>query len=181
MLRDSESVSLVPRNLHQVESDRPESHFRNMCANQPCVPIRLPIPVVVWPLSRIWVLATPWTVAHWAPLSMGFSRPEYWSGLPFPSLGDLPYPGIEPGSSALQGDSLPSEPWGKLFAKGFGWVKPVKARFHPGRGHWPRCRCQGDQRCPLAQDFPGFSAESPHVGLPSLPSTSGLLVTVKVT
>ena len=42
--------------------------------------------------------ATPWTVAHQAPLSMGFSRQEYWSGLPFPSLGDLPDPGIEPAS-----------------------------------------------------------------------------------
>ena len=51
-----------------------------------------------------------WTVAHQAPLSMGFSRQEYWSGLPFPSPGDLPDTGIEPGSPALQGDSLPSEP-----------------------------------------------------------------------
>ena len=56
---------------------------------------------------------TPWTVAHQAPLSVGFSRQEYWSGLPFPSLGDLPDPGIEPGSPALQADSLPSEPPGK--------------------------------------------------------------------
>ena len=46
-------------------------------------------------------LATPWTVARQAPLSMGFSRQEYWSGLPFPSPGDLPDPGIEPGSPAL--------------------------------------------------------------------------------
>ena len=51
-------------------------------------------------------LATPWTVAHQAPLSMGFSRQEYWSGLPFPSPGDLPNPGIEPGSPALQADAL---------------------------------------------------------------------------
>ena len=52
---------------------------------------------------------TPWTVACQAPLSMGFSRQEYWSGLPFPSLGDLPNPGIKPGSLALQADSLPTE------------------------------------------------------------------------
>ena len=45
--------------------------------------------------------ATPWTVAHQAPLSTGFSRPEYWSGLPFPSPGDLPNPGIEPMSPAF--------------------------------------------------------------------------------
>ena len=46
-------------------------------------------------------LVTPWTVAHQAPLHMGFSRQECWSGLLFPSSGDLPYPGIEPGSPAL--------------------------------------------------------------------------------
>ena len=56
---------------------------------------------------------TPWTVAHQAPLSMGFSRQEYWSGLPFPSPGDLPNLGREPRSLALQADSLPSEPPGK--------------------------------------------------------------------
>ena len=50
-------------------------------------------------------LATLWTVAHQASLSIGFSREEYWSGLPFPSPGDLPDPGIEPGSLALQADS----------------------------------------------------------------------------
>ena len=46
----------------------------------------------------------PWTAAYQAPLSMGFSRQEYWSGLPFPSPGDLPDPRIEPGSPALQAD-----------------------------------------------------------------------------
>ena len=56
---------------------------------------------------------TPWDVAQKAPLSMGFSRQEYWSGLPFPSPGDLPDPGMEPGSPALQADSLPSEPPGE--------------------------------------------------------------------
>ena len=54
-------------------------------------------------------LATPWAVGHQAPLSMGFPRQEYWSGLPFPSPGDLPNPGTEPGSPALQADSLPAE------------------------------------------------------------------------
>ena len=56
---------------------------------------------------------TPWTVAYQAPLSMGFSRQQYWSGLPFLSPGDLPNSGIEPGSPALQADSLLSEPPGK--------------------------------------------------------------------
>ena len=54
-------------------------------------------------------LATPWTGACQAPLSMGFSRQEYWSGVPFPSPGDLPNPGIELGSPALQVDSLPAD------------------------------------------------------------------------
>ena len=61
---------------------------------------------------------TLWTVAYQPPPSMGFSRQEYWSGLPFPSPGDLPYPGIEPGSPTLGADTLTSEPPGKpkLFA-----------------------------------------------------------------
>ena len=58
---------------------------------------------------------TPWIVAHRAPLSMGFPRQEYWSGLLFPSPGDLPDPGIEPMSPALQADPLPTEP---VLAKG---------------------------------------------------------------
>ena len=57
---------------------------------------------------------TPWTAACQASLSVGFSRQEYWSGLPFPSPGNLPDPGIKPGSPALQADSLPSEPAGSL-------------------------------------------------------------------
>ena len=58
-------------------------------------------------------LCAPWTVAHQAPPSMGFSRQEYWSGLPFPSSGDLPDPGIEPRFPALQADALTSAPPGK--------------------------------------------------------------------
>ena len=57
--------------------------------------------------------ATPWTITRQAPLSMGFSRQEHWSGLPFPAPGDVPDPGIEPASPvppALQADSLPTEP-----------------------------------------------------------------------
>ena len=64
-------------------------------------------------LSRVRLAATPWTAAHQAPLSMGFSRQEYWSGLPFPSPGDHPDPGIEPKSPTLQPDALTSEPPGK--------------------------------------------------------------------
>ena len=61
-------------------------------------------------LSRVGLFATPWTVVYQAPLSMEFSRQEYWSGLPFPSSEDLPDPGIEPESPTLQTDALPSEP-----------------------------------------------------------------------
>ena len=67
-------------------------------------------------LSRCQLFATPWTVANQAPLSMGFSRWEYWGGLPFPSPGGLPDPGIELGSPALQTGALPSEPPGKPLA-----------------------------------------------------------------
>ena len=69
--------------------------------------------VKVKSLSRVRLVATPWTVAYQASQSMGFSRQEYWSGLPFPSPGDLPDPGIEPGSPALEADALPTEPPGK--------------------------------------------------------------------
>ena len=58
--------------------------------------------------------ATPWTVAHQAPLTLGFSRQAYWSGLPCPPPGDLPDPGMEPRSPAFRADSLPSLPAGKL-------------------------------------------------------------------
>ena len=63
--------------------------------------------------GHVQLFVTLWTVGHQAPLSMRFPRQENWSGLPFPSPGDLPNPGIKPGSPALQADSLPSEPLGK--------------------------------------------------------------------
>ena len=69
--------------------------------------------VKVKSLSRVQLFVIPWTVAYQASLSMGFSRQECWSGLPFPSPGDLPNPGIEPRSPALQEHALPSEPPGR--------------------------------------------------------------------
>ena len=90
-------------------------------------------------LSRVRLFATSWTVAHQAPLSMGFSRQEYWSGLPFPSPGDLPNPGIEPGSPALQADALSSEPPGspiilysynQMRPNTLGELKDSKIRYH---------------------------------------------------
>ena len=67
--------------------------------------------------SCVQFFVIPWTVVHQAPLSMKFSGQEYWSKLPFPSPGDLPDSGIEPGYPALQADALPSEPPGKSQGK----------------------------------------------------------------
>ena len=94
--------------------------------NQSVVPFPV-LTVVSWPayrffkrqvsevklLSHVWLFVTPWTVAYQAPPSVGFSRQEYWSGLPFPSPGDLPNPGIKSRSPTLQADALTSEPPGK--------------------------------------------------------------------
>ena len=72
------------------------------------------VKVKVKSLSRVRLFATPWTVAYQGPLSMGFSRQEYWSGVPFPSPGNLPNTGIKPRSLTLWVDALPSEPPGKI-------------------------------------------------------------------
>ena len=83
-------------------------------------------------LSRVRLFATPCTAAHQAALSMGFSRQEYWSGLPFPPLRDVPYPGIEPRSPALQADALASEPPGSPlfnFTSVFKWIQCCPPSF----------------------------------------------------
>ena len=75
---------------------------------------------------------TPWTVAHQTPLSVEFSRQEYWSGLPLPSPGDHPNSGIESGCPALQADSLPTESPGKYkFQMGNASIKILNGGF-PG-------------------------------------------------
>ena len=68
-------------------------------------------------LSCVQIFATLWTVAYQTPPFMGFSKQEYWSGLPFPSPGDLPNPGVEPRSPTLQADALPSEALGKSYSE----------------------------------------------------------------
>ena len=86
------------------------------------------VKIKVKSLSRVRLFVTPWTVAHQAPPSMGFSRQEYWSGLPFPSPEDLPDPGIEPRSPALEADALTSEPPGKFLSLShchFGLLFPI--------------------------------------------------------
>ena len=89
-------------------------------------------------LSRLVVSdsVTPWTVAHQALLPMGFSRQEYWSGLPRSPPGDLSDPGTEPWSPALQVDSLPSEPPGKPKNTGVGSLVPSPGN-HPDPGIEP--------------------------------------------
>ena len=82
--------------------------------------------VYVQSFSCVQFFATTWTVAHQAPLSMGFSRQEYWSGLPFPSLGDLPKPGIKPRSPALQADALTSGPLTPKYCNPF--LLPLRAK-----------------------------------------------------
>ena len=76
------------------------------------------------------LFATPWIVAYQAPPSMGFSRQEYWSGLPFPSPGDLPDPGIEPRSPTLQADTLTSEPPGKPLPTVWGYAKQNSKKWN---------------------------------------------------
>ena len=83
-------------------------------------------------LSHVQLFATPWTVAYQPPLSIGFSRQEYWSVVPLPSPGHLPDPGIEPRSSALQADALPSEPPG--MSGGTNWESSLETYT------WPRVR-----------------------------------------
>ena len=79
---------------------------------QPLLRVRRKMKVKVKSLSRVRLFATPWTGAHQAPPSLGFSRQEYWSGLPSPSPGELPDPGIERRPPALQADALTCEPPG---------------------------------------------------------------------
>ena len=76
--------------------------------------------------SHVQLFVTPWTVVHQAPLSMGFSRQEYWSGLPFPSPGELPDPGIEPRSPILQTDALLTELCGKPVSKGLRSIRVIQ-------------------------------------------------------
>ena len=74
------------------------------------IPYDYTVKVKVKSLSHVQLFATPWTITYQDLPTMGFPRQEYWSGLPFPSPGDLPNPGIELRSPVLQADALPSEP-----------------------------------------------------------------------
>ena len=160
---------LGSRDLWHQETDRnalSHSYERslNFVTQLMLVPHEMPLlSIKVWKcesLSCVWLFVTPWTVAHQAPLSIGFSRQEYWSGQPFPSLGHLPNPGIKPGSPTLQVDSFPSGPPGKPIKNTLWFFMSDYAHHHEiqkilitkkkhgqQRGNWDTALWHRRQRC----------------------------------
>ena len=114
----------------QSWGSRSASHLTSRCICHCRSSISAPGPHPPWVsmlslISHVRLCVTPWIIACKPPLPMAFSRQGYWSGLPCPPPGDLPDPGTEPGSPALQADYLPCEPPGKLFRQ---QVVGVKSR-----------------------------------------------------
>ena len=93
-------------------------------------------------LSCVWLFATPWTIAHQAPLSMEFSRQENWSGLPWRPPRDLPNPNIEPRPSSLQANSLLSDPSGKPKNTGVGSLSLLHGNFPTQDLNWSLLHCR---------------------------------------
>ena len=127
-MENSIDVSQRPKNRITIWSSNP-THQHISRQSESCTVVL----DILWP---------PWTTAHQAPLSMEFSRQEYWSGLPFLSSRDLSNPGIKPRSSTLQADSLPPEPQGKPKNAGVGSLSLLQGIFptqglNPG---FPQCR-----------------------------------------
>ena len=100
------------------------------------------IMLVLSNFSRVWLFATLWTVAHQAPLSVGFSRQEHWSGLPCPPLGDLSNPGIKTRSPALRVDSLLSEAPGKPKNTRVGSLSLLQGIFSTQGSNWDLLHCR---------------------------------------
>ena len=139
-------------------------------------------------LSRVWLFVTPWTGARQAPLSLGFPKQEYWSGLPFPSPGHLPNPGIKHGSPTLRVYSLPPEPPRKpnsyscsmlpllllsLFSHVWLCATPwTVARQAPLSGRFPKQEYWSGLPCPPPGSLPdsGIEPRSPTLQADSLPS-----------
>ena len=145
-----------------------------MCWALVGVPLRSP--VVVYSSSHIQLSATPWTVACQAPLSMGFSRHEYWSGLPFPSPGYLPDPGIESRdhiSLALAGWFFTtSTTWKPTILKQeiyLNWSLKLKIK-----NFWILLQCEC-QCCPWHWGVGGIWGDNPGLSLPSITATHPLL------
>ena len=120
--------------------------------------------VKVKSLSRVWLLATPWTAANQALPSMGFSRQEYWSELPFPPSGDLPDPGIEPaspvGPALAGGYFFFLNHWASQPGSPYGWLGALNVRISaPPSFGWGKRRCvlctnHGFSRNPKQGSFP---------------------------
>ena len=91
--------------------------------------------------SPVWLFTTPWAVTLQPPLSTEFFRQEYWSGLPFPSPGDLPDPGIEPGSASLKVDSSPSESPGKIHQGRASFRHPIYNKLNVACLQTWQCLC----------------------------------------
>ena len=108
-LRPDETV--IVSHSDQIRSDQSLSRVRLLAT--PWIAVRH-ASLSTLSISCVQLLVIPWTIHHQVPMSMEFSRQEYWSGLPFPSPGKLSNPGIKSGSLALQADALPAEPPGKL-------------------------------------------------------------------
>ena len=116
-------------------------------------------------LSRIWLFATPWTVAHQAPLSMGFPRQKYWSGLPCLLPGYLSNPGIEPASPALAGRLFSTEPPGKPPVSSYLFPKPEIHALSPiSQERKLRFLSSGgkDKGCTLQLHQPSLSSHPPR-------------------
>ena len=110
--------------------------------------------------SRVQLFATLWIVACQAPLSIGFSRQEYWSGLPFPSPEDLPDPGIKPGSPTLEADALTSEPPGKPLIHDIQYITNVLPWWLRGKESICPCRQHGFH--PWVREIPLRRAHQPN-------------------
>ena len=112
---------------------------------------------LVQSLSRVRLFETSWTVAHQPPLSMGFSRQEYWSGLPFPPPGDLPEPGIEPVSPASAGGFFTAEPPGKPCVE----LDPVGKKEQVQQTKWQTVRAECLGHLPEIPVWCRFSLSAP--------------------
>ena len=123
------------------------------------------VKVKVKSLSRVRLFATPWTVAYQVPSSMGSSRQEYWSGLLFLSPGDLPNPGIEPGSPAFQADALTSEPPG---SKSPSHMWRIRLGIHEGYfqvlSSWPLFHIASEYFGAVVENLPANAGDARDMG-----------------
>ena len=111
-------------------------------------------------------LTTPWTVAHQAPLYMGFSMQEYWSGLPCLPPGDLPKLGIKPRSPTLQANSLPSEPPENPKNTGVGSLTLLQGIFPAQESNWGLLHCRRPGFNPWVGKIPWINACANQTGFP---------------